>query len=289
MRPFTPIIFFCCTLLLLASCEKEITVDLPPAKQSLVVEASINQLFPNLNYVFISRTIDYFNPDLSLNGVRNAEVYITPGIINGSDTTWDTANRIQMFDINNVPLVDSFLQGFSGIYFNPLLAPQVGIPYKLEIDAEGQHITGITTIPKVIEIDTVFWKQEIERNDTDMYVTFEFVDGPEQNNYRLAIHNDPNAILIGWGAAQSFRTFDDAFINNGKRPYTFFRPFQYGDTLNLYLSSIGRKEYLFWESFTQAAGNGGPFATPINVKSNITGAIGSFTGYGVSFRRQILR
>lgn len=289
MKSFTHILFFCCALLLLVSCEKEITVDLPPAKQSLVVEASINQLFPNLNYVFVSRTIDYFNPDLSLNGVRNAEVYITPGIINGNDTIWDTANRIQMFDINNVPLVDTFLQGFSGIYFNPLLAPQVGVPYKLDIDAEGHHITGVTAIPKVIEIDTVFWKQEIERNDTDMYVTFEFVDGPEQNNYRLAIHNDPNAILIGWGAAQSFRTFDDAFINNGKRPYTFFRPFKYGDTLNLYLSSIGRKEYLFWESFTQAAGNGGPFATPINVKSNITGAIGSFTGYGVSFRRQILR
>lgn len=289
MKTFKHITLLCFALLVLSSCEKEITVDLPPAKQSLVVEASINQLFPNLNYVFISRTIDYFNPDLSLNGVRNAEVYITPGIINGNDTTWDTANRIQMFDINNVPLVDTFLQGFSGIYFNPLLIPQVGVPYKLDIDAEGQHITGVTTIPDVIEIDTVFWKQEIERNDTDMYVTFEFLDGPEQNNYRLAIHNDPNALLIGWGAAQSYRTFDDAFVNNGKRPYTFFRPFDYGDTLNLFLSSIGRKEYLFWESFTQAANNGGPFATPLNVKSNITGAIGSFTGYGVSFRRQILR
>ncbi|MES2689640.1 MAG: DUF4249 domain-containing protein [Bacteroidota bacterium] len=289
MKRIIHIIPFCFALLALASCEKEITVDLPPAKQSLVVEASINQLFPNLNYVFISRTIDYFNPDLSLNGVRNAEVYITPGIINGTDTTWDAANRIQLFDINNVPLVDTFLQGFSGIYFNPLLVPQVGVPYKLDIDAEGQHITGVTTIPRVTEIDTVFWKQEIERNDTDMYVTFEFIDGPEQNNYRLAIHNDPNAILIGWGAAQSYRTFDDAFVNNGKRPYTFFRPFEYGDTLNLYLSSIGRKEYLFWESFTQAANNGGPFSTPINVKSNITGAIGSFTGYAVSFRRQVLR
>src|SRR5690606_9637614 len=112
---------------------------------------------------------------------------------------------------------------------------QVGVPYRLDITAEGQHITGFTTIPKVIEIDTVFWKPEINGSDTDMHVTFEFVDGPEQNNYRLAIHNNPNAILIGWGSAGSFRTFDDEFVNNGKRPYTFFRPFNYGDTLNLYL------------------------------------------------------
>lgn len=283
-------IFLLSWLPFMGACEKEIDVDLPPAPQSLVVEASINQLFPNLNYVFISRTIDYFNPDLSLNGVRNAEVYITPGIINGTDTVWDTANRVQMYDINSIPFVDSLLRGFSGIYFNPLLFPQVGVPYRLDIEAEGNHITGVTTIPKVVEIDTVFWKMEIEGpNDTDMYVTFEFFDGPEQNNYRLAIHNDPNAILLGWGTAGSFRTFDDAYINNGKRPYTFFRPFDYGDTLNLYLASIGRREYLFWQSFSQASNNGGPYSTPLNVKSNITGGIGSFTGYGVSFRRQILR
>jgi hypothetical protein len=278
-------------LILLGACEKEITVNLPPGKQSLVVEASINQQFPNLNYVYISRTVDYFNPDLSLNGVRNALVYITPGSISGADTIWDTNARLQMVDINTIPGVDSLLQGFTGIYFNPLLLPQVGIPYRLDIEAEGEKITGVTTIPKVVNIDTVFWRQELssDKVDTNMFVTFEFNDGPEQNNYRLAIYTGQNPLLIGWGAAEGFRTFDDAFINNGKRPYSFFSPFKYGDTLNLYLSSIGRKEYLFWDSFVEAANNGGPFATPISVKSNIKGAIGSFTGYGVSFRSVILQ
>lgn len=281
--------FFCLSIFLLSACEKEITVSLPPGRQSLVVEASINQLFPNLNYVFISRTIDYFNPDLSLNGVRNAQVFITPGTINGTDTVWDTGARLQLYDINNIPGVDNLLQGFSGIYFNPLLFPQTAVPYLLEIDAEGQHITGVTSIPSAVPIDTIYWKQEINKGDTDMFVTMEFIDGPEQNNYRLTIYNDPIPILIGWGAANSFRTFDDAFLNDGRRPYTFFRPFDFGDTLNFYFSSIGRKEYLFWQSFGDAANNGGPFATPVEVKSNISGAIGSFTGYGVSYRRVILQ
>jgi len=279
------------SILLLAACEKEITVDLPPAKSSLVVEASINQQFPNLNYVFLSRSVDYFNPDLSLNGVRNALVYITPGTIIGSDTIWNDSARFQMVDINTIPGVDLLLPGFSGIYFNAVIQPQVGVPYKLEITTENERVVGYTTIPKIVEIDTIFWRQEFDRQegDTDMYVTFEFTDGPEQNNYRLAIQNGFNPYLLGWGSASTFRTFDDVFLNNGVIPYSFFRPFDIGDTLSLYLTSIGRQEYLFWESFSNAANNGGPFATPVSVKSNIKGAIGSFTGYGVSFRSVIIR
>jgi hypothetical protein len=279
------------SMLLFAACEKEITVDLPPGKASLVVEASINQQFPNLNYVYISRTIDYFNPDLSLNGVRNALVYITPGTVVGGDTIWNDSARIQMIDINTIPGIDLLLPGFSGIYFNPTISPQIGVPYKLEITAENERVIGYTSIPKVVEIDTVFWRQEFDtqEGDTDMYVTFEFTDGPEQNNYRLAIQNGFNPYLLGWGSASQFRTFDDVFLNDGVRPYSFFRPFNFGDTLSLYLTSVGRKEYLFWESFSRAANNGGPFATPISVKSNIQGAVGSFTGYGVSFRSVIIR
>jgi hypothetical protein len=279
-------------MLLLTSCEKEITVDLPPAKPFLVVEASINQQFPNLNYVYLSRSVDYFNPDLSLNGVRNALVYIIPGTIVGGDTIWNDSARIQMVDINTIPGIDVLLPGFSGIYFNVFIQPQVGVPYKLEITTtDNERVVGYTSIPKVIEIDTVFWRQEFDtqEGDTDMYVTFEFTDGPEQNNYRLAIQNGFNPYLLGWGSASQFRTFDDVFLNDGVRPYSFFRPFDFGDTLSLYLTSIGRKEYLFWESFSKAANNGGPFATPISVKSNIEGGIGSFTGYGVSFRSVIIR
>ena len=273
----------------LMSCEKEITVDLPPSTPQLVVEASINQQFPNLNYVYISRSLDYFNPDLSLNGVKDALVYITPGTIVDQDTIWDDANRIQLIDISTIPGVDSLLLGFTGIYFNPLLLPQAGVPYKLDIDVQGQKVTGVTSIPNPVAIDTLYWRQEIQDKDTGMFVTFEFTDGPEQNNYRMAVYNGSSPFLIGWGSASFFRTFDDAVLNNGKRPYSFFRPFNYGDTLSIYLNSIGRKEFLFWESYARAANNGGPFATPVSVKSNITGAIGSFTGYGVSYRNVILK
>lgn len=276
---------------MLISCEKEVTVDLPEGKKFIVVEASINQLFPNLNYVFITKSIDYFNPDLSLFGVKDALVYITPGTIAGNDTTYDIANRIQLYDIQTIPGVDQFLNGFNGIYFNVNLNPQVGVPYLLEIDVEDQKITGTTVIPPVVEIDTLTYRinYDLAEGDTDIFVTFEFTDGPEQNNYRLFRYKSYNPLLIGWGTADFTRLFDDALLNNGSRPYSFFSPYDYSDTLNLYFTSIGRKEYLFWQSYGTARNNGGPFATPAEVTSTLQGAIGSFTGYGVSFRRVILQ
>lgn len=278
-------------VILSTGCEKEIDVALPEGRKSLVVEASINNMFRNLNYVYLSRTINYFNPELDFNGLKNALVYITPGTISGKDTTYMIADRIQFYDIGTVPGIDTILPGFNGIYTNPIFSAQVGVPYLLEVFVEGETIIGKTTIPKITAIDTLYYRSEInqQNGDTNIFVTFEMRDGPEQNNYRLFGYRGTDSLLIGWGSADFAREFDDEFVNNGIRNYAFFSPFKYGDTLNLYLSSIGRKEYLFWTSYDEARSNGGPFATPAEARSNVQGAIGSFTGYGVSFRRVILR
>ncbi|MFN4082105.1 MAG: DUF4249 domain-containing protein [Bacteroidia bacterium] len=262
----------------LGSCEKEINVSLPGAKQDWVVEASINQRFFTLNYVYISQTLDYFKPDLSLNGVRGAKVYVTEGEIFGTDTVFNIAKR------------DSFINFFDsilpGIYVNPGFMGKVGKPYKLEIIMpNGDYITGQTFIRQPPVIDSISYNII----DTNAFVYFQWKDGPGQDNYRIALWDFPDSLLTGWGAADRFYTLDDNFFDNMTRPFQIFNPFKVGDTLNIYLSAIGRQEYLFWESFRRAAGNGGPFATPINVRSNIKGAIGSFTGYGVEFKQVIFK
>lgn len=278
---------------MLFSCEKEITVDLPKSTQEYVVEASINQRFLNLNYVFISKSVDYFNPDLTLGGIKGANVFITEGAVNGSDTLFN-GTRTQMFDVSDVPGFDSVFKGLSGIYLNLTLTGKENTPYLLEIQLpDGNKITGKTFIPKSIPIDTVKYqiRDQDENQDgyKDAFVTVYYTDPPEQNNYRMAMHNDTTSIMLGWGSADSYRTFDDELINNAPRFVNYNNPFQQGDTLNFYLNTLGRKEFLFWQSFGRAANNGGPFATPVTVKSNITGAIGSFTGYGCSFKQVILK
>jgi len=277
-------IFVCFGLIFLASCEKEITINVPPGNNDIIVEANINQKFPTLNYVFITTSLDYFKPDLTMNGFGGAKVYITEGAINGSDTVFDLSNRYQFIDI-----ADTIIPG---IYVNPVFTGKQKTAYLLEIEIAGrQKIIGRTFIPEVKEIDSVNVRVEISDNkkDTNVFLKFSWIDGPEQNNYRFAMKNYPDSNLLGWGGADSYSTFDDRFINNARRYLEFGRPFEYGDTINLYLNSIGREEFLFWQSFTTAVNNGGPFATPVSVKSNIRGAIGSFTGWGVSSKQVIMR
>ena len=281
------------------SCEKEITISVPPSEMQYVVEASINNRFPLLNYVFISTTIDYFKPNLSLYGVKDAEVYMTPGTIVGIDTFYNPANRIRLFSVDTItkliPVLDSILGPFSGVYMNPFqLIGNTNTAYKLDISIGGgaKVITGKTYIPKVVTIDSIEY-YIVPKNGSDSmgnaFVKFWFYDSPERNNYRLAVNVSPDSILYGWGACKSYRTFDDEFASNGNVPWTFISPFSQGDTLNLYLSHIGRKEFLFWQSFGKADNNGGPFATPGTVKSNINGAIGSFTGYAVDYKQIIMK
>jgi hypothetical protein len=57
--------------------------------------------------------------------------------------------------------------------------------------------------------------------------------------------------------------------------------FHLGDTLILKMSKLGRKEYSFFDKkFNQIYSAGSPFATPLNVPTNITGgAMGVWVGY----------
>ncbi len=275
-------IAFVLTAVILISCEKEIAINVPPSKEELVVEASINQMFATLNYVVISKTVDYFKPDLNLNAIGGASVFITEGNIIGSDTIFDITKRQQFVD-----LLDTILPG---IYINPLFMGKAEKPYLLEIELkDGRKVTGRTFIPKPVAFDSTHFWFEQNGKDTEAFFYLQWFDGPEQNNYRMALWTHVDSNLTGWGAADRFYTFDDQLINNQQRPFRTFNPYHYGDTLNIYLSQIGRKEYIFWDSFRNAANNGGPFATPVAVKSNINGAVGTFTGYGVAFKQLILR
>ena len=279
--------------ILLTACEKEITVDLPISTPQYVVEASINQIFPSLNYVFISKSVDYFNPDLTMRGVSGATVYITEGTITGTDTLF-TGTKTLLKDLSSTPGFDTLFKGLSGIYFNGNLLGKVNTAYLLEILLpDGKVIKGKTYIPKVVQIDTVTYEIRNQsynhKGKRDAFITLYYTDPPEQNNYRMAIYTSSDSLMLGWGTSDRLRTFDDQFLNGEPRILNFNNSYSEGDTVNIYFNSIGRKEFLFWQSFSAAANNGGPFATPVQVKSNITGAIGSFTGFGCSYRQVILK
>jgi hypothetical protein len=276
-----------------SSCEKEIDITVDPSNPVVVVEASINQFSATLNYVFITSSIDYFKPDLTLGGIKGAQVFIYEGVISGKDTLYPEYNKFQMFSVGETPFIDSLLPVVNGIYYNPYFAGKENTCYLLDITLpNGKKITGKTQIPKVVPITKVYY--EIKGNPNkdgkrDALMSFSFIDPADQNNYRIALKKGGDSLAIGWGNADTYRTFDDGLVNDVERTYPFAGGFKETDTVNLYFSTIGRTEYLFWQSFGSANNSGNPFSTPAVLKSNITGATGSFTGYGVSFKQIIFK
>lgn len=281
--------YILCGLVLLLSfsaCEKEIDVPLPTADSEIVVEAYINQLNPFFNYVILTRSIDYFTPNLDAITVSNAQVFITEGKANGTDTVWDDANKKQMVEIapDSIP----------GIYFNLGLTGKIGHVYKLEIETDGKYIFGVTEIPDLVTLDSLtasFTVNPVNDKDTGYFMTIHF-DEPvaKGDNYRYLYKVGADSLFFGWGAInEDDGVFNDDIINGVYRSFTFGDRFKFNDTVSFYLTSINRAAYNFWDSYAQARNNGGPFATPVQLKSNIQGAIGSFTGKAVSRKRLIFK
>ncbi len=268
-------------ILLITACEKEIKIDLPPAPQEIVVEAYINDWSPLMNYVILTHTVDYFNPDLSLPAVSGAQVEISEGTVNGSDTSWAFPVVLPELAADTLP----------GVYFNPLLNGEAGKVYRLEAWVDGKYLHSITTIPEPVSIDSVEVDVHLEQ-DSFGYLTVFFYDPPARgNNYRMIFRYQPDSVIALWGSInESDALRDDEFINGETWDFRYTRRFDYGDTLQYFLNSIDRNTYLFWDSYFDLRGNSGnPFATPVKLQSNIQGGIGCFTGYGVSYRQIIIR
>jgi hypothetical protein len=270
----------------LVSCEKEIDVPLPPTESEIVVEAYINQLDPLFNYVVLTRSVDYFNPQLNAIAVSNAQVFITEGLVNGPDTVWDDANKKQLVEVaqDTIP----------GIYFNINLVGRIGYVYRLEINADGKYIHGVTSIPALVPLDSLtssFRVNPVNDKDTGYFMTIHFDEPAETgNNYRYLFKVGGDTLSFGWGSInEEDGAFNDEIVNGVYRSFTFGDRFKFNDTVSFYLTSIDRPAFNFWDSYSQARSNGGPFATPVQLKSNINGAIGSFTGKAVSRKRLIFK
>ena len=303
-------------VLSLASCEKEITIEVPESARQLVFEGYVeNGQFP---YVIITRSSSYFDPistqisALAEVIVRGAEVYVT---VEG------TEYQLDQICLNDLP--DS-LQGlayqFLGIpvgtpippdvdlcvylSLNPALTGQVGKRYDMRAIVEGQEYTATTRIPELVALDTLWFKPD-SPSDTLGYIWATLTDPDTMgNSYRLSTKRitDDARFLAGRGNVSNDRLFNAQKVQFGfGREEEFFSSndedqneedgkFKVGDTVIVKFTSIEYPIYRFWQTVGQAtAGGANPFGSPILVESNIQGgARGVWGGYGATFDTLII-
>lgn len=286
----------------LVSCIKDFDIIVKGNQPKLVVEAYINNLMREYNYVILSRSLDYLSTSFQSAPVTRASVYITEGEVKDNRYNWDQSTKIQLVEaaLPNVP--DSFR---NGVYYDPRMVsnPQhalIGTPgkaYLLEISEGGNHYSAITSLLKPVDIDSLTadfrYIDTEDSNRAKIRITNHYKDPDTLNNtqfYYYRFYENKNS--FGWGALSKSRSGGTDDLTNGQYIHlTHPRGFALPDTVNYYMASVTRDVYNFWDSFIKARANNGPFATPVTLTSNITGpnVTGCFSGMSLSTKWIVIR
>nr|MBC8344154.1 DUF4249 family protein [Bacteroidota bacterium] len=181
------------------------------------------------------------------------------------------------------------------IYTTPVLLGEIGKEYTLTVEKDQHLLTAVTTIPEPVIPDSI-WSEHHEdpNNDSLMYYRFSFEDPPVVPNYYRFFTQRNNEPFY----TNLFVSLMDDKLQNGQRvslpllrgssKFDEFDPvsfgaFKVGDQVTMKFCSIDEAHYNFWSTLSTDQFSGGPFASPVNIKSNVNGGLGVWGGYGAYY------
>ena len=286
-------LFFALTLV---GCEKEVHINLGSSPPQVVVQGAIETgQYP---YVFLSSTIGFFSK-IDLNTLQNSFIHgATITVSDGTHTntlieySFDTGagSKFYIYSVDTNNLANA-------------IVGQVEKFYTLTITYNGKTYTSVTKIPNPKPVDSLYFGTPIYKNSKtpdsakQLYADYTDPDTPgnsvryftKRNSepyYPSDIFNDElvngkvvNDIALFAGIADS--------TNANKDSLQYFYP---GDTVTLKWCAIDKYVYKFWNSYEYAANSlGNPFASPINLVTNITnGALGIWEGDGSVYKTVVV-
>ena len=239
-------------VLVFASCEEIVDINLHDGNQQLVVNA-----------VFASES-DTVYMDLSTTGRFTDGAGIGP-VSNASIAIIDQAGSYA-----------SFNEALVGRYFLTNYSFVIGNTYTLTVTDGEKTAQASSTVPAKAIIDSVRLEL-IEFSGFEFTIVHVYTTDPsaEANFFRTRLsynhqgfYTSSNAVA---DAVQTTEVMDVALVGG---------PFLSGDTLTLELWSMNDEGYQFYRTLNQAA-NSDPSSTasPFNVSSNVVGGLGLFCLY----------
>jgi hypothetical protein len=286
--------------LILSSCSTNIDLNLPEGEEKLVVEGHIEPGLPP--FILLTKSTAYF-ASTNINDVANT--FVHDAVIKVSDGT----DTVSLIEINLATIPDSLAKmimdlyqinvhnvssGFNFTFYTSFSMTGVtGKTYSLTVEAQGKKLTSITTIPDLVIPDS-FWvvpPTNDPLNDSMMLLYFAFKDPAAQANYyRYFTKRNKEPFYPD----RFTSVFDDNLFNGqdikwnlsrGASAYDSFNMKTYGmfwkgDTVIVKFCTIDLAHRDFWQTLESARSTGGPYANPIQIKSNIVGGLGIWGGYG---------
>ena len=283
------------TICLLA-CQKEVHINLASSPSQVVVEGAIETNTPP--YVILTSTIGFFSK-IDLSTLQNS--FLHGAVVTVSDDS--TTVTLKEYAIDTGSNNHFYIYSIDTSNLANLMFGRPGKFYKLSITYNGITYTSTTKIPYPKGVDSLwFGAPTFTRDktpDSAVELFANYTDPDTMGNYVRYFTKRNNELYYPSGI------FDDGLVN-GKHisnidlyagyddssnvnadSLIYFYP---GDTVTLRWCEIDKGVYDFWNTY-QFASNaiGNPFASPINVKSNISnGALGVWCGYGTIFRTLVV-
>jgi hypothetical protein len=283
-----------CLTVFMVSCEKDVLFDEPDFDDRLVVEGRIETGQPP--FILLTRNSKYYGTtslsDIGNSFVNNAIIKVSNGIdtVTLSELVFDTAGV--SVSIYTDPV----------FFTNPDQAKIIGTPnttYYLWIEAEGDVVSAVTTIPNAHPLDSIWFIDNLVSDRPDLVrLMCRYTDPPEPGQYVRYFTNQNNTIYLPGLAS----VFDDRLINgttfdfsldrgvnrNDTIDFSDYGYFYKGDTVSVKWCNIDFATYNFYNTLEFELNSGGPFSSPIIVQGNIQGGLGVWAGYNCSFKSLII-
>lgn len=305
-------LYISAVLFSLASCTKEVQIDIPGYEEQLVIDGQIETDGPP--FVLISKTSDIYSPtDLQsyLNGfVSGAIVTVSNGtktVVLDEVCSNELPPGTETFaaDLFGVPAEDlANFQICAYTTFDTDLWGEIGKDYALTVTYEGKTYTSTTTLVEPVAFDSVYWKPD--GNQTQYGFSWVTMTDPADryNAYfwevkRINIDAEGNE-RDGLFTNTFNPVFDDEFFNGTTFDFAYENPMSFsdenapeaargyygiGDSVVIKFSSLDKDVYEYYEKkYVQINNGGSPFAVPANVPSNIKGgALGIWAGFSPTY------
>lgn len=298
IRQYGIAVFVLITIAMLASCEKEVHVNLSSGPPSIVIQGAIESDLPP--YVVLTRSVGYLSKiDLSTlenTFVHGAKVKVSDGsqeitLREYSIDTGTSGNKFSFYSIDTADQASFYFRGKTDYY------------YTLKVEVDGKTYTSVTKVPNVEPLDNI-WVDTVtappDKIPGARLLYFKYTDPDTPGNcVRYFTRRNSEPFYPGIGSVYNDEIVNGSSISTNflagydrsKEPNRDSLGFFYlGDTVTIKWCAIDKGVYNFWNTFEFATGTvGNPFASPINVQTNIKGgALGIWAGYGAVQRSIIV-
>lgn len=263
-RSLIPVLF-ALFVFIFSSCQKVIHIDLNSSDKKYVIEGVVTNQAGTAG-VLISQTKN-FDESNDFVGVAGATVTIADSIGNSTLLT----------------------ETSPGAYQSASLTGTIGMRYSLSVNINGQQFSATSTMPRQVNMDTLYLIKDDLFGGSRMVLNLKFKDpSGKGDSYRFVqyVNNVKEKTLFIWNDDYSDGNINEVTLrypddDNSKKINS-------GDSLRVDMLCIDPRVYQYWFSLALSGTGSNQSASPANPETNIIGgALGYFSAHTLQTRKMV--